>query len=145
MTERPKYRLAQKAFLGTRIYDVGTEYTTDELPGAHMVPLNDAAKARMEEFYSLEVEVLDKDFNPTGKFVKPNAQYRPAPRSSAPEEPQFDITKFAPKQGEDVGMSVAEAMLQRGTGFTLPPPAQGFDEPTEVEVTTPVLPAKKVA
>nr|WP_198983062.1 hypothetical protein [Herbaspirillum sp. ASV7] len=41
----PRYKLSEQAYINDRLYEAGTDIDFDGIPGHHMEPLNDAAKA----------------------------------------------------------------------------------------------------
>lgn len=76
MSETPRYRLLQDSFFAPKMVLAGSIIETHAPPGNHMEPLNDAATARMEEWYNEEVDELDDKARKTGEKIKPHMIYR---------------------------------------------------------------------
>ena len=77
-SEVPKYRVLQRSFFAPHTLEPGTEILYEGRPGNHLLPLNEAAERRMEEFYSEtfpERDMRTKEL--TGKEVAPRATLRP--------------------------------------------------------------------
>lgn len=77
--EVPEYELTRQAFFEPNRLEAGTRIRYRGIPGDHMVPLNAAARAKMEEFYEAEFPELDpKTGEKTGRTIKPRQILRPA-------------------------------------------------------------------
>lgn len=50
MSDTPRYRLDTRTFIAPQLLEKGTEILWDGEPGPHMVPVNEAATARMAEY-----------------------------------------------------------------------------------------------
>ena len=46
----PRYELTEEAYIGDSLYGAGDVIEFEGVPGPHMIPLNDAAKAKAEEY-----------------------------------------------------------------------------------------------
>lgn len=78
--ETPKYRVREPCFIAPHYLRAGAIiYATGEA-ASHLEPLNEAAKAKMEEWYEKEYDVVDDKGNT--KKVKLNAGKRPAIRAA---------------------------------------------------------------
>jgi len=84
-TELPRYRVLERCFIQPNKIEPESIISTDLPPAKHLEPLNTAAKAKMEEYYSKEYEVVDDYGNP--KKVKPNEGFRP-PSANQPKGPK---------------------------------------------------------
>ena len=72
----PRYRVARKTFIEPWIVQPESVIETNGPAGDHLIPLNDEAKAKMEEFYETKVDIKDED----GKVIRtvyPNRSKRP--------------------------------------------------------------------
>lgn len=74
--ETPQYRLLANSFFAPRMLMAGSIVATHAPPGSHMEPLNDAATARMEEWYHEEFDEIDEKGKKTGQKVKPHLKFR---------------------------------------------------------------------
>ena len=50
VAETPIYRVTETSFINDRLVEAGTEVAFDHDPGFNLVPVNDAAKARVKSF-----------------------------------------------------------------------------------------------
>lgn len=129
--EIPQYRVLEPAFFAPDLVQVGSIIATTVMPGPHLEPWNDAAKVKMEEWYNIEVDEIDpKTKDKTGKKIKPNAKYRPAPY--VPAEQQTAQVLEGPEKDERGGMSLAEIQQRKPTDQR-PPPARRFKKVSPVE------------
>lgn len=46
----PQYRLTERAYLNDKLYETGDVIYWKDPPGAHMLPLNDAARAMVMKY-----------------------------------------------------------------------------------------------
>jgi hypothetical protein len=74
--ETPRYKLLADAFFAPRMLKAGSIIATHASPGNHMEPLNEAAEARMEEWYNEKHPVVGKDGKATGEHHHPHAKYK---------------------------------------------------------------------
>jgi len=74
--ETPRYKLLQDSFFAPRMLLAGSIIATHASPGNHMEPLNEAAVAKMEEWYHQEFPLMGKDGKPTGETYKPRLKYK---------------------------------------------------------------------
>lgn len=137
MAETPQYRVIEPAFFAPDLIPVGTIIATDAPPGPHLEPWNEAAKARMEEWYSTEMDEIDpKTKEKTGKKIRPYAGYRPAPFNPAPQQTAQVLEE--PESAAPAGLTLAEIQQRKPTDQR-PPPATRFKK------TSPVADAPKAA
>lgn len=135
----PEYQLLQKAFFEPELLEPGTIVIFEGLPGPHLLPLNDAAKAKMEEFYSFEREEVDsKTRQPTGKMERPREKLRLTQSNPAPFTPATVVARPAQVNALEV-QSLAEIAAARKSTDQRPGPAP-------IPKTEPVvIPAKEAA
>lgn len=75
----PEYRVLVRSFFAPDTVEAGSIIRYDGAPGNHLEPLNEAAAARLEEWYDEETDEIDpKTRVPTGKKLRPHAGFRPA-------------------------------------------------------------------
>lgn len=76
MTDVPQYRVLQDSFFAPRMVYAGSIISTHAPPGNHLEPLNEAAVARMEEWYNQEFDEIDEKGKKTGQKVQPHMKFR---------------------------------------------------------------------
>lgn len=91
----PMYRALGKIYASPHTILPGDIFRTDLFPGVMWQPLNDEARARMEEFYEKEYDQYDDLGRKVGK-VKPNALRRPKPPQKV-ERGGLELVSSAPK------------------------------------------------
>lgn len=133
--EAPEYELNRQAFFEPERYEAGTRIIYHGVPGDHMVPLNDAARAKMEEFYEAEFPELDpKTGEKTGRMIKPRQILRPAPYIGA-EAHAVTVTAMPAEPALHAHVStLAEMAVSKRATNQRPGPAH---VPTPVPVPTP--------
>lgn len=55
----PKYKLTERAYIADVLYEVGDSIDFDGIPGAHMDPLNAAARAKLKEYPPRPIGVVE--------------------------------------------------------------------------------------
>lgn len=76
--ELPEYEVLQRSFFAPHTLEPGTCIIYEGHPGNHLKPLNAAAEAKMEEFYSKTFPERDpRTKELTGKQIAPRAVLRP--------------------------------------------------------------------
>lgn len=122
--EVPKYRVLLRSFFAPHTVEPGTEILYEGVPGNHLEPLNDAARAKMEEFYTTEFPEKDpRTQTPTGKFITPRESLRTKTYEAASEHP---ITITAEPSTDPKALevqSLGEIMAARKNTNQRPPPA----------------------
>lgn len=79
----PQYRLLADTFFAPKMVLAGSIVATNAEPGPHLMPLNDAAKTKMEAWYDEDHPTLDKDGTVNfEKTYKPHAMYRYAEQAA---------------------------------------------------------------
>lgn len=58
--EVPQYKLTEKAYIDDRLLEVGEVIYYEHPPGAHMAPLNDAARAMVKKHPPREMRPLEE-------------------------------------------------------------------------------------
>ncbi len=103
-SELPRYEVLERCFIQPNKLEPGSIISTDLSPAKHLKPLNAAAKAKMEEYYSKEYETRDAFDRPIK--VKPNEGFRPHEAAKA-QKPHTVILHTAPApgtSGETIGV-----------------------------------------
>lgn len=133
-TEVPEYELTRQAFFEPERLEAGTRIRYHGVPGDHMVPLNDAARAKMEEFYEAEFPELDaKTGEKTGRMIKPRQILRPAPYVGG-EAHLAEVTALpGPALHTNVSTLADMAASKRSTNQRPPPSAV----PVSIPIPTP--------
>lgn len=73
----PHYKVLENSFFEPNYVLAGSIVGTTASPGPHLEPVNDAAKARMEEWYREPFPEIDvKTKQPTGKTIFPHEDHR---------------------------------------------------------------------
>lgn len=122
-TEAPKYKLLSDAFFAPKLLPAGSIVATHAPPGPHMQPLNDAAEARMEEWYHEEFDEIDDKGKKTGQKVKPHLKHRIQRYEPGVVHP---VEVLAEPRADDMtkSLTVAEASMNRPLDTDQrPPPA----------------------
>lgn len=124
-TEVPEYRVLQRSYFSPETVEPGARIRYAGLPGNHLEPLNDAARAKMEEFYSATFPERDPKTNAlTGKQIEARAGLRPVTHEQGIDH-LVDVVATAEDDGIDVKIqSLAEVMAAKKSTNQRPPPAR---------------------
>lgn len=126
--EIPEYKVLANSFFEPDWVAAGSIVRTYATPGPHLDPLNDAASAAMEAWYSEEVEELDpKTKQKTGKLIRPHEMYRI--RTYEAGEKFTHQVVSGPKPDEVGSLSLSETMLKKSTDQRPPPSATRSRKP----------------
>lgn len=123
----PQYRVLQDTFFAPKMVLAGSVVATHASPGPHLMPLNEAAKERMEAWYDEEHPTLDKNGDPDPeRTYKPHAIYRYADRAAVEQHEMHVISH--PNTAEQTGELSLAASLYAGQKDTdqRPGPDQNF-------------------
>lgn len=135
-TEAPEYELTRQSFFEPDRLEAGTRIIYHGVPGDHMVPLNDAARAKMEEFYEAEFPELDpKTGEKTGRMIKPRQVLRPAPYVGAEAHSATVTALPGPALHTNVQTLADMAVAKRATNQR--PPAAHTPTPIAIPVKEP--------
>ncbi len=133
-SEVPMYRVRAPCFIAPHYLREGAVIRTTGEAGSHLEPLNDAAKAKMEEWYDKEYTVTDERGNVSK--VRLNTNKRPAQRAAI-QPARVALVADPPRQTEaDVVPAVNRDLqpdLVPGGQGTLELPTTMADEPLEDE------------
>lgn len=78
MTALPQYRVKTRSFFEPYTVEAGAVIEYEGVPGDHLEPLNDEAKAALEAWYASEVQAHDpRTRKPLDEMVQPRAGRRP--------------------------------------------------------------------
>lgn len=134
-TEVPEYQVVQRSFFEPNILEPGTRILYEGTPGNHLQPLNDAARAKMDEFYEAEFPEMDpKTGQKTGKMIKPRQILRPVAYTPA-ELSKVTVTALPPEPSLHTDIkSLAELQASRKATDQRPPPTA---IPIAIPVPTP--------
>ncbi len=129
----PVYRLLEEAFFAPDLIPPGTEFEFTGAPAPAFLPLNDAARKRMDAWYEEEHPAADRDGNPIpGKMWRPHAKYRIGHNSTPAEERHLRILSMPTPEDQPQIQTLAETMagLKKNTDQR-PGPAQEFRDRKE--------------
>lgn len=129
----PRWRLLQKSPMDRgdgflHMFEAGTIFESRALPGVHWQPLNDSAVSSMNDWLDEKVEVLNKDFEATGKYVSrravlgmPNSPIRLAGTKDSAVPPPESRIVAVPDRKQTGGMEYAQARFAQATPYEVPP------------------------
>jgi len=143
--EIPEYKVLTNSFFEPDWVAAGSIVRTWATPGPHLDPLNDAAEAAMEAWYTEEVDEIDpKTKVPTGKRIRPHEHYRI--RTYEAGEKFTHQVVSGPKPDDVSSLSLSETMVKKSTDQRPPPsatrsrPKPTPDEPRAAEVVVAASP-----
>lgn len=126
----PQYRLLADTFFAPKTVLAGSIVATHAPPGPHLMPLNEAAKEKMEEWYNEEHPTLDKNGDPNfEKMYKPHAIYRYAEPQAAEVHETHVLSE--PTLNQTGELSLAESLYSKRDTDQRPGPAPGFAPPQD--------------
>ncbi len=121
-----RYFVTRDTFVAPHFLKAGTEINYTGMPGDHLVPMDEEAEARMEEWYAQTLiepdRVVDGVMVPGGKIF-PNEKFRPLPAGEIFGAAQVQVVKEAAVDSGE-SLSLAEAQLERGRNDPIPPSAE---------------------
>lgn len=122
--DTPLYRVLTQSFFAPDTVEPGTVIGFTGTPGAHLEPLNDAARARMEDWYNEEVDELDpRTRDPTGRKLKPHAKFRFGGAQAPSVEPVMSVVSLpAPDAEENKIQTLAQMAAAKKATDQRPPP-----------------------
>lgn len=141
-TEVPQYRVLQRSFFAPDMVEAGSIIRYRGNPGNHLEPLNDSARAAMEEWYSVEMEELNEKGQKTGQKVRPRELLRARPYESRLNHVPEVIA--VPKKENVVVKTLAELSVEKKATEVRPPP-MAVPSPAETEPTALGLQIEKAA
>lgn len=139
----PRYYLHTQRFMGGKIYEAGSIIGWKGEAADDMEPLNDAARAKAEEFYLKVFEYQVEDPNVPGRMItvkhQPRLKLRPLPPGSPQTEHEVITIRgpVASEQGNKLGLA---GLAQRVSTDQRPGPATQTEIPEEFRTkSTPVM------
>lgn len=124
----PEYEVLEDAFFEPDLIRAGSRIRTHMSPGAHLRPLNDAARAKMELWYNEEMPMADKEGRPilladgTPKMFKPHLAHRPFTAGGlVPEREEVELVA-GPARDTKTHLTLAELQLAKARATSQRPP-----------------------
>lgn len=129
--ETPEYKVLQDSFMEPNHVKAGSIVRTWGPPGPHLQPLNAAAIAKMEEWFTEEHDEIDpKTGKPTGQKVRPHEKYRIRSNYAAPGDRAHIEIVSGPTKDQPGSLSLAETLGNPRTSTDQRPgPAPGYHIP----------------
>lgn len=131
---KPEYEVLTRTFIEPHTLEPGTRIIYEGVPGTHLRPLNSAAEAKMEEFFTAEFPAHDPiTRKPTGEMIRAREGLRPTPYNQTVHQPAT-ITALPEEAPSTNIQSLAEIMAVRKPTDQRPPPAP---TPKAIPIKTP--------